>query len=209
MTTLDVLAVGRGMLAIGSGAGFNTAEANGLGLPFPPSAERFEPVEEALEICLQMWSGDQRPYVGRHHRLGRTLNSPQSVRRPHPPTLTGGSGENKTLRLVARYADACNLFDGPELERRLDVLRARCDAIGRDHDEIEKTVVSHTDPGPRGDNVDRLLAHLKDLSDLGIAHAIGTVRGAERAEPLKPMGELVIPVARTLSSTTTQPALRP
>jgi alkanesulfonate monooxygenase len=209
MTTLDVLAEGRGMLGIGSGAGFNAAEADGLGLSFPPSAERFERLEEALEICLQMWSGDQRPYVGRHYRLGRTLNSPQSVRRPHPPILIGGSGESKTLRLVARYADACNLFDGPELERKLDVLRAHCDAVGRDYDEIEKTVVSHMDPGRRGDNVDRLLAHLKDLSDLGIDHAIGTVRGAERAEPLELMGELVIPVARTFSSTTTQPALRP
>jgi F420-dependent oxidoreductase-like protein len=199
MTTLDVLAEGRGMLGIGSGAGFNASEATGLGLPFPPAAERFERLEEALQICLQMWNGAQGPYEGRHYRLARTLNSPQSVRRPHPPILVGGAGEKKTLRLVARYADACNLFDGPELPRKLGVLRAHCEAIGRDYDEIEKTVVSHMDPGASGEHVDRLLSHLEELSDLGIDHAIGTVRGAEHIRPLELMGELVIPVARGFS----------
>jgi F420-dependent oxidoreductase-like protein len=208
MTTLDVLAQGRGMLGIGAGAAFNAAEAAGLGLPFPPAAERFGRLEEALQICLQMWSGDRGAYEGRYYRLGRTLNSPQSVRRPHPPILIGGAGEKKTLRLVARYADACNLFDGPELERKLHVLQAHCDALGRDYAEIEKTVVSHMDPGARGEHVDGLLAHLEDLSDLGIDHVIGTVRGAERGEPLELMGELIIPIARTFSSPNVAPASR-
>jgi hypothetical protein len=113
----------------------------------PARRRRFERLEEALQICLQMWNGAQGPYEGRHYRLARTLNSPQSVRRPHPPILVGGAGEKKTLRLVARYADACNLFDGPELPHKLGVLRAHCEAIGRDYNEIEKTVVSHMDPG--------------------------------------------------------------
>ena len=113
VTTLDVLSGGRAWLGIG--AAWNEEESVGLGLPFPATAERFERLEETLQICLQMWSDSEAPYDGRHYTLGRTLNSPQSVQRPHPPILIGGGGEKKTLRMVAQYADACNLFDSPEL----------------------------------------------------------------------------------------------
>jgi F420-dependent oxidoreductase-like protein len=192
-TTLDVLSGGRAMLGIGAGAAFNVGEADGLGLPFPPLVERFERLEEALQICLQMWSGSQDPYLGRHYRLGRTLNSPQPVRRSRPPILIGGTGERKTLRLVAQYADACNLFDTPELPNKLRVLRQHCEAVGRDYDDIEKTVVSHTDPGDRGERAGAILRHLEDLEALGIDHVIGTVRGCERLRPLESMGRDVIP----------------
>jgi F420-dependent oxidoreductase-like protein len=192
-TTLDVLSGGRAMLGIGTGAPFNVGEADGLGLPFPPLAERFERLEEALQICLQMWDGSQDPYVGRHYRLGRTLNSPQPVRRPRPPILIGGAGERKTLRLVAQYADACNLFDSPELPRKLRVLREHCESVGRDYDDIEKTVVSHMDPGDRGERAGPILRHLEHLEALGIDHVIGTVRGCERLRPLEAMGRDVIP----------------
>src|SRR6476619_248232 len=121
ISTLDVLSEGRAWLGIG--AAWNEEESRGLGLPFPATAERFERLEEALQICLQMWSDRQDAYEGEHYRLDRTLNVPQSLRRPHPPILIGGSGEKKTLRMVAQYADACNLFAGPELEHKLDVLR--------------------------------------------------------------------------------------
>jgi F420-dependent oxidoreductase-like protein len=114
VTTLDVLSQGRAYLGIG--AAWNEEESRGLGLPFPPTAERFERLEEALQICLQMWSGDDGPFEGQHYRLARTLNVPQALRKPHPPILIGGGGEKKTLRLVAKYADACNLFAGPELQ---------------------------------------------------------------------------------------------
>src|SRR5204862_3769964 len=123
-------------------------ESIGLGLPFPPTAERFERLEEALQICLQMWADDDRPYQGKHYQLGRTLNSPQSLQRPHPPILIGGGGEKKTLRLVAQYAQACNLFASAELERKLDVLREHCADVGRDYDEIQKTVMMPLDVGP-------------------------------------------------------------
>src|ERR1700690_1081241 len=113
VTTLDVLSGGRAMLGIG--AAWNEEEARGLGLFFPPLAERFERLEEALQICLQMWSDDDGPYAGRHYQLERTLNSPQSLSRPHPRILIGGSGERKTLRMVAQYAQACNLFGGPDV----------------------------------------------------------------------------------------------
>src|SRR5690348_4222012 len=111
VTTLDVLSGGRAWLGVG--AAWNEEEARGLGLPFPPTAERFERLEEALQICLQMWSGDDGPYEGAHYALARTLNSPPALRPPHPPILIGGSGERKTLRLVAKYAQACNLFQTP------------------------------------------------------------------------------------------------
>src|SRR6266567_5314784 len=123
VTTLDVLSGGRAILGIG--AAWNADESAGLGLFFPPLSERFERLEEAILICKQMWSGDEGPFDGKHYRLARTLNSPQSLSRPHPPILIGGSGEKKTLRLVARYADSCNIaaYDLPEAARKLEVLR--------------------------------------------------------------------------------------
>ena len=193
VTTLDVLSGGRAWLGIGAGAPFGGAEATGLGLPFPPVAERFERLEETLQVCLQMWSKDDGPYDGQHYQLGRTLNSPQSLRRPHPPILIAGSGERKTLRLVAQYADACNLFAGPELPRRLDALRAHCRDLGRDYDEIEKTVLLPLDPGAGGRNIDALLKQLQHFSDLGIQSVYGPVTDAHELTPLRLLGTHVIP----------------
>jgi F420-dependent oxidoreductase-like protein len=193
VTSLDVLSGGRAWLGIG--AAWNDAEAHGLGLPFPPTAERFERLEEALQICLQMWSGDESPYDGKHYQLERTLNSPQSLSRPHPPILIGGGGEKKTLRMVAQYAQACNLFPSPDLPRKLDVLRGHCEAIGRDYDEIEKTVMFSLDPGPNGENVDALLEQLRGLADLGVSHVHGRVPNVSAITPLEIIGERVIPVA--------------
>ncbi|MGW2962351.1 LLM class F420-dependent oxidoreductase [Streptomyces sp. NPDC001220] len=195
ITTLDVLSEGRAALGIGVGAGFNLAEARGLGLPFPPVAERFERLEETLRICLQMWSDDEKPFAGRHYRLERTLNSPGTLRRPHPPILIGGSGERKTLRLVAEYGNACNLFHGPDLARKLDVLRRHCDEVGRDYAEIEKTVLLPLDPGAHGEHVPALLAELRRLDRIGIGHVIGPVRGADQQAALRLLGERVVPEA--------------
>lgn len=132
VTTLDVLSEGRAWLGIG--AAWFEDEAAGLGLPFPPTAERFERLEEALQIFIQMCGDGEGPYNGRHYALGRTLNCPQAVQRPHPPILIGGGGEKKTLRLVARYAQVCNFGDGPDVQRKLEVLRDHCASIGRDYD---------------------------------------------------------------------------
>ena len=155
VSTLDVLSGGRAMLGIG--AAWNEDEARGLGFAFPPIAERFERLEETLQIVLQMWSDDDGPFQGRHYQLERTLNSPQPIQRPHPPILIGGSGERKTLRLVAQYADACNLFDSPDLPRKLDVLRSHCERLGRDYDSIEKTVITRFDAGENGEHAGALL----------------------------------------------------
>jgi F420-dependent oxidoreductase-like protein len=196
VTTLDVLSKGRAWLGIG--AAWNGEEAAGLGLPFPPTAERFERLEETLQICLQMWSDDDGPYEGEHYTLARTLNSPQALRRPHPPILIGGGGERKTLRLVARYAQACNLFGGAEVERKLDVLRGHCEAVGRPYDEIEKTVMLPMDPGEKGENVDALLEQLRRFASLGITEAHGIVPRVSEIEPLRILGREVIPAAAQL-----------
>jgi F420-dependent oxidoreductase-like protein len=189
VTSIDVLSGGRVIFGVGAGAPFNELpsgrsprdfEAFGLGIPFPPLAERFERLEEVVQIALQMWRGDESPYDGTHYKLLRPLNSPNTLQHPHPPILIAGSGEQKTLRLVARYADMCNLFDLPgtgfadDLKHKLDVLRSHCDEAGRDYGDIEKTVSTFVDP--IGDRT-RILDHLDELADLGIDHAIVSPRG--------------------------------
>ena len=191
VTTLDVVSGGRAMLGIG--AAWNEEEARGLGLFFPPLAERFERLEEALRICQQMWSDDDGPFEGKHYHLARTLNSPQALSRPHPPILIGGQGERKTLLLVARYADACNLFDTPELAHKLDVLRGHCAAEGRDYDAIEKTVQVRYDLGENGERVEQTIEHLHELSELGFTVAHGTLARVGTLRPIELMAERVIP----------------
>lgn len=197
VTTLDVLSGGRAWLGIG--AAWNEEEARGLGLPFPPTAERFERLEEALQICLQMWDDTtDAPYHGKHYHLERTLNVPPPLRRPHPPILIGGSGERKTLRLVAKYAQACNLFSTPDLAHKLDVLRAHCEREGRDYDDIQKTILFNFDVGARGENVDRIIGELHDLAALGFEVAHGRVMDVSRIEPLEIIGREIVPAVSAL-----------
>lgn len=175
VTTLDVLSGGRAMLGIG--AAWNGEESRGLGLPFPPLKDRFERLEEALQIMRQMWSDDDAAYEGKHYHLARTLNSPQVLSRPHPPILIGGSGEKKTLRLVAQYADACNIFagDAAEAARKLDVLRQHCADVGRDYEEIEKTAQVRYDLGAGGENVNATVEQLHALAEAGFTQAHGSL----------------------------------
>ncbi|GAA1356283.1 LLM class F420-dependent oxidoreductase [Saccharothrix algeriensis] len=190
VSTVDVLSGGRAELGIG--AAWYEREHLGLGVPFPPLAERFERLEEALRICLQMWDPeDDGPFEGEHYRLAETLCSPQPIRRP--PILVGGGGEKKTLRLVARYADACNLFAGDkdQVRHKLDVLRGHCDALGRDFSAIEKTLTYRAAPGVGG--ADGFLRDVADYAGLGVDTVILVPPGdapaawAERvAAPLVP-----------------------
>jgi alkanesulfonate monooxygenase SsuD/methylene tetrahydromethanopterin reductase-like flavin-dependent oxidoreductase (luciferase family) len=188
VTSIDVLSGGRVIFGIGAGAPFNDLppgrsprdfEVFGLGIPFPPLAERFERLEEVLQIALQMWRGEESAYEGTHYRLLRPLNSPNTIQHPHPPILIAGSGERKTLRLVARYGDMCNLFDLPgtgfadDLRHKLDVLRSHCEDADRDYDTIEKTVSTFVDPDQGRAS---LLDHLAELAQLGIDHAIVSPR---------------------------------
>jgi len=189
VTTLDVLSKGRAWLGIG--AAWNEQESRGLGIPFPPVAERFERLEETLQICLQMWHGDESPYHGKHYQLERPLNSPQSLSRPHPPIMIGGGGEKKTLRLVARYADACNVFAGRDEARKLDVLRQHCEDVGRDYDTIYKTVyyAFNTSQGAQ-----RIIDDLGTLAGLGFDAAIGGVVNVWDVSPVEFIGSEIIPV---------------
>lgn len=196
VTTLDVLSGGRAWLGIG--AAWNEEESRGLGIPFPPLAERFERLEETLQICLQMWRGDESPYRGTHYQLERPLNSPQALSQPHPPIMIGGSGERKTLRLVARYAQACNLFPGPDLARKLDVLRAHCETEGRDYDEIEKTCYFIFDVGEKGEKASEAVDRLGEIAALGFQTAIGAVADVWRVSPLETIGNEVIPAVAKL-----------
>ena len=196
MTTLDVLSGGRAWLGIG--AAWNEEESRGLGIAFPPVAERFERLEETLQICLQMWRGDESPYHGKHYSLERPLNSPNSLTRPHPPIMIGGSGEKKTLRFVAKYADACNLFPGPDLARKLDVLRAHCDAEGRDYDEIAKTCYFRFDVGEKGEKAAETVDQLGRLAELGFSAAMGQVTDVWQVTPLEVLAAEVIPAVSGL-----------
>ena len=191
VTTLDVLSGGRAWLGIG--AAWNEEESLGLGIPFPPVAERFERLEETLRIYQQMCLGDETPFTGRYYQLDRPLNRPLPLTRPYPPIMIGGGGEKKTLRLVAQYADACNLFPGPDLQRKLDVLRAHCEAVGRDYDEIHKTVYYRFDLGAAGERIGTIVAELEQLGKLGIDMAIGQVRDAYTLTPLEIIGRDIIP----------------
>jgi F420-dependent oxidoreductase-like protein len=196
ITTLDVLSNGRAWLGIG--AAWNEEESRGLGLDFPPVAERFERLEETLQISLRMWGGDETPYNGRHYHLERPLNSPQSLTRPHPPIMIGGGGEKKTLRLVAQYADATNLFPTPDLAHKLDVLRQHCDAVGRDYDSIRKSVYFRFDPGAKGERVNETIEQLGQLAGMGFDTAIGQVTGVWERAPLEVICSEVVPAAAGL-----------
>jgi F420-dependent oxidoreductase-like protein len=195
ISTLDVLSGGRAVLGIG--AAWNADESGGLGFAFPPTAERFERLEEALQIVLQMWSDDDGPYEGKHYRLARTLNSPQPLNTPRPKILIGGSGEKKTLRLVAQYADICNLYGGADLARKLDVLRGHCANVGRDYDTIEKTALTPFDLGRNGESADRMLNDLRALHELGITVATGSLRGPAGPETVEAYGRYIIPEIST------------
>jgi len=145
-----------------------------------------------------MWRGDESPYHGRHYSLERPLNSPNSLARPHPPIMIGGGGEKKTLRLVAKYADACNLFPGPDLARKLDVLRAHCDAEGRDYDEIAKTCYFRFDVGEKGERVAETVDQLGRLAELGFSAAMGQVTDVWQVTPLEVLAAEVIPAVSGL-----------
>jgi F420-dependent oxidoreductase-like protein len=199
VTTLDVLSGGRAGFGVGSG--HYEEETSALGIPFPPQKERFEMLEETLQIALRMWSGeqgDERPFEGEHYRLQRPLNLPQSASRPHPPIMVAGDGEKKTLRLVARYADACSLRPGPQVPEKLDALRRHCEDAGTDYQFIEKTCAFRFDVGENGENVEELIGQLRWLAGMGIETVIGFVPGVDRISPLEIIGRDVIP---TVAST--------
>jgi F420-dependent oxidoreductase-like protein len=199
VTTLDVLSGGRTYLGIG--AGWFEREARGLGAPFPPLAERFERLEEALQIAHQMWSDNDGPYDGKHYRLAETLNHPQPLSKPHPPIMIGGGGERKTLRLVAQYGDACNLFarmGSDALRGKLDVLRRHCDDVGRDYAAIEKTTLDTAHLAPGQQSARDVIDLCRSLAGIGVQHAIFNMPNVHEITPLETFGREIIPAAADL-----------
>lgn len=197
VTTLDVLSNGRAYFAIG--AAWNEQESKGLGVPFPALGERFELLEEALQIALQMWSANNGPYHGKHNTLEETLCSPQPLSRPHPPILVAGGGEKKTLRLVAQYADACNLYGPPEaVSAKLAILRRHCDTLGRDYDSIDKTTLGALDLRPGKLNPRDVIALCETLAAIGVQHAIFYLPDVDEIKPLEVFGREIIPAVAGL-----------
>ena len=201
VATLDVLSGGRA--ALGIGAAWYEREHLAMGVPFPPVSERFERLEETLQIVRQMWSDDDGPYEGAHYRLAETICSPKPLRTPRPPIMIGGGGEKKTLRLVAQYADACNLFASPDqgtapIAAKLDVLREHCDRLGTDYDAIAKTVLYSAHVGVDGSGVEEMLAHSEELAALGVTETHLMPHTGDPAAFIRMLGAAALPRLHTL-----------
>jgi F420-dependent oxidoreductase-like protein len=191
-TTLDVLSGGRAYFAIG--AAWNEHEARGLGVPFPPLGVRFEMLEETLQIAKQMWSENNGPYRGKHYQLEQTLCVPQPLSRPRPPILVAGGGEKKTLRLVAQYADACNLYGSVETIRaKLDILKQHCQTLGRDYRTIEITTLGTLDLQPGKMSSKEVIAHCKALAGIGVQHAVFNMPTVHELAPIERFRRQIIP----------------
>ena len=197
-TTLDVLSGGRAWLGIG--AAWNQEESEALGFPFPPLGERFEMLEETLQIAHGMWTGErgsEEAFSGRQFRASRLLNSPQSLSRPRPPIMIGGGGERKTLRMVAQYADATNVFGGPAaIHHKYEVLREHCAAIGRDPDEIERSTLQSVNLA--SESPAQVVDRFGELADAGAQHVILSLRNLDDPANLETFGRAVIPQLRDL-----------
>jgi F420-dependent oxidoreductase-like protein len=191
-TTLDVLSQGRAYLGIG--AAWFEQEHRGLGVPFPPLGVRFEMLEETLQIAKQMWAGGAEAYNGEHFTLEEAMCRPLPVTRPHPPILVAGGGETKTLRLVAQYADACNLFgEAPAVRQKLDVLKRHCDTLGRNYADIEKTTLNTVKLASGEDTASDVIARCRALADEGVQQALFNMPGVEDLKPLEVFGREIIP----------------
>jgi F420-dependent oxidoreductase-like protein len=199
VTTLDVLSGGRAYFGIG--AAWNEREARGLGVPFPPIKERFERLEETLQITRQMWSDDNGAYAGKYFQLAETLCHPAPLSQPHPPIMIGGMGEKQTLRLVAQYADACNLFarmGNDTLRLKLEVLKKHCDRLGRDYNEIEKTTLRTVFIAPGQMSASDVINECRSLAALGIQHCIFNMPNVHELTPLEVFGSDIIPAVKEL-----------
>lgn len=203
VTTLDVLSGGRAYMGIG--AAWNEREHLGLGVPFPPLKERFERLEETLQIAHQMWSGEVGTYNGTHYQLAETLNVPQAVSKPHPPILIGGTGEQKTLRFVAKYGDACNLFarmGDDALRHKLDVLRGHCETEGRPYEEIEKTSLDAMSVSSKGEegtiSVQEAIDRFGQMAELGFDHALVGLGNVSNPDAFQVFQSEIVPAVHAM-----------
>lgn len=199
VTNLDVLSGGRAYCGVG--AAWYDREAVGLGFPFPPTRERFELLEETLQLAHHMWAGRTEPFHSAHLSLAEPLCSPMPLSRPHPPIMIGGMGEKKTLRLVAQYADACNLFaraGESVLREKLDILRRHCDELARPYEAIEKTTLGTVHLAPGQMSAADVVEQCRGLAALGISHAIFNMPNVHEIAPLETFGREIIPAVAEL-----------
>jgi alkanesulfonate monooxygenase SsuD/methylene tetrahydromethanopterin reductase-like flavin-dependent oxidoreductase (luciferase family) len=195
VSTLDVLSGGRAYFGIG--AAWNEYETKSLGMDFPPTKDRFEQLEEILQIAKQMWSGDSSPYEGKQYQIPYPVNNPQPLSKPHPPILIGGMGPKKTLRYVAQYGDACNFFGGAGdevLKERIEILKRHCQEVGRPYEEIEKTVLETADF--KDGTVQDVIARGVTLRELGFEHIIFNIKGEYTPETLSLFTQQIIPALK-------------
>lgn len=197
-SALDVLSGGR--TYFGLGAAWYEREAHGLGFDYPPVAERFERLEETLQVARHMWSGNKKKFEGKHYTLEEPINSPQPISKPYPPIMIGGEGEKKTLRFVAKYGDACNIFGfrgKGHVKKKFDILKAHCENEERDYNEIEKTLmtVSHLIglPNPR-----KIISRCEELADVGTDHVIFSIPRMDKLKPLEVFGEKIVPAVHKI-----------
>ncbi|MFV2014178.1 MAG: TIGR03560 family F420-dependent LLM class oxidoreductase [Candidatus Heimdallarchaeota archaeon] len=199
VTSLDVLSQGRAYLGIG--AAWYKEEAEGYGFQFPPLKTRFEMLEEALQISHQMWSDKDDAYLGTHYSLGSTLNSPKSISKPHPKIMIGGMGEKKTLHLVAKYANATNLFARAGidvLKHKLRVLQTHCENLNRDYNEIEKTTLGTVKLMPSEQSPQDVIKHIRELADIGINQVIFNLPNINEITPIETLRDEVLPEIKSL-----------
>lgn len=199
VNTLDIVSGGRAYLGIG--AAWYEEEAHGFGVPYPSTSERFEWLEDTLQLAHALWESDEVDFTGQHFAAPAITNNPRPLSQPHPRLMIGGMGPKKTLRMVAQYADACNLFEGYGLERvqqALDTLKGHCERLGRDYDAIEKTSLGTAHLSPEHDSVDDILGRIQALADMGITHAIFNMPNVYEITPLETFAKEIIPAAAAL-----------
>ena len=198
MNTVDILAGGRTYLGIG--AAWYEDEAKGFGIPYPPTAERFEQLEDNLQLAKALWAGDEVSFEGKHVSVPAITNNPRPLSQPHPRIMVGGTGPNKTLRMVAQYADACNIGDwvGREnMQKALDTLKAHCETLGRDYDTVEKTSLCTVHLSGK-DTVDSVMRRVKELAAMGFTHAIFNMPDVYKITPLETFAREIIPAVAEL-----------
>lgn len=199
VNTLDVVSGGRAYFGVG--AAWYQEEAEGFGIRYPGTSERFEWLEDTLQLAHALWKGDETSFTGTHVAAPRITNNPRPLSQPHPRILIGGAGPKKTLRMTAQYADACNFFEryGREgLQQILDTLKDHCDQLGRNYDDIEKTALGTAHLTAGGDTVEGIMERLKVLADLGFTHAIFNMPNVYEIKPLEIFGKEIIPAAAAL-----------
>lgn len=198
VNTLDILSGGRAYLGIG--AAWYEDEAKGYGIPYPSTSERFEQLEDSLQLAKALWDGDEAAFEGAHFSAPAITNNPRPLSQPHPRIMIGGTGPKKTLRMVAQYADACNIGDwvGPQnMQQALDTLQAHCERLGRDYDTVEKTSLGTVNLSG-DDTAAGVINRIKDLSAMGFTHAIFNMPDVYKITPLQTFAEEIIPAVADL-----------